>query len=301
MRIWGSRGSIPCPGPQTVIYGGNTTCVEIRADDRLIIVDLGTGVRDLGNALMAKNFRKGPLDIDIFVSHTHWDHILGFPMFVPLFVSSAVIRIRGPQTFEDDSLEASLRTLLSHRYWPVRLNELAARVEYAQLGETTLDLGDGLRVITKYLNHPVLCLGYRFEYQGKSIVTCFDTEPFFNLFSEDPAAPDYDDIAAGVGETAVKEENEKQLRFFQGADILIYDCPYTEEEYSAKRGWGHSFYEYAAVAGRDAGVKRLLYTHHDPGRTDADLAKLEEYYRERYRGSPWPEIIMAKEGMIVEV
>ncbi|MDR2482003.1 MAG: MBL fold metallo-hydrolase [Treponema sp.] len=299
-RIWGSRGSIPCPGGDTVVFGGNTSCIEIRADDRIIIVDMGSGIRALGDRLMAEDFkRKKALDIDIFITHTHWDHIMGFPMFSPIFNPAINIRLYCPLTYDGENPQAVLGVLLSHRYWPVRLSELAAKIEYQRIGETALDLGQGLRVTSKYLNHPVLCLGYRIEYEGKSIVTAFDTEPFYNLFPTDPAAPGYDEEAALDGAAAVLEAQQKLLRFFQGADALICDSQYTDEEYRSKRGWGHSTYEQAAVAAREAGVKKLICFHHDPARTDTQLAQLERHYQTLYRDGG-TEISMACEGMVIE-
>ncbi len=301
VRFWGDRGSIPCPGPATVRYGGNTSCLEIRADERLIIVDLGTGLKPLGDWLMGNDFKKGPIDTDIFITHTHWDHIMGFPMFTPIFVPGTKLRIRGPVSYEDDSLESIIGAQLSYRYWPVRQSELAAKIEYAQLKETELDLGGGLTVRTKYLNHPILCLGYRFEYQGKSIITAYDNEPFRNVFPTDPADPNYDEDAAREGELATREENEKILRFFKGADVLIHDTQYTQKEYEAgKIGWGHSSYEHGINAAHKAGVKKLVMFHHDPNRTDDQLEELEKGYQRRLAGKTAMEVMMAREGLTVE-
>ncbi len=301
VRFWGDRGSIPCPGPATVRYGGNTSCLEIRADERLIIVDLGTGLKPLGDWLMGNDFKKGPIDTDIFITHTHWDHIMGFPMFTPIFVPGTKLRIRGPVSYEDDSLESIIGAQLSYRYWPVRQSELAAKIEYAQLKETELDLGGGLTVRTKYLNHPILCLGYRFEYQGKSIITAYDNEPFRNVFPTDPADPNYDEDAAREGELATREENEKILRFFKGADVLIHDTQYTQKEYEAgKIGWGHSSYEHGINAAHKAGVKKLVMFHHDPNRTDDQLEELEKGYQRRLAGRTAMEVMMAREGLTVE-
>jgi phosphoribosyl 1,2-cyclic phosphodiesterase len=295
VKFWGVRGSIPCPGRNTVEYGGNTSCLEIRADERLVIVDLGTGVRPLGDMLMEK--KKHPIDTDIFITHTHWDHIMGFPMFAPLFVPSANLRIRGPVSYEDETLESIIGAQLSYRYWPVRQSELAARIEYEGLKETTLDLGGGLSVITKYLNHPILCLGYRFEYQGKSIVTAYENEPVRNLFPTDPADPGYDEDAAREGELAVKDENEKMLRFFRNADVLIHDSQYTAAEFEKHLGWGHSSFEYCIDTAEKAGVKKLVFFHHDPNRTDEDLARLEEHHRAK--NTPGMETMAAREGLTV--
>jgi ribonuclease BN (tRNA processing enzyme) len=303
VRFWGVRGSIPCPGRATVEYGGNTACLEIRAGKRLVIVDLGTGVKPLGDSLAAVDLKNGPLDVDIFISHTHWDHIMGFPMFTPIFIPGTKLKIRGPVSYNDDSLASIMGDQLSYRYWPVRLNELAAAIEYQELKETTLDMGGGLKVITKYLNHPILCLGYRFEYEGKSIVTAFDHEPFRNLFPTDPDDPLYDEEAAREGESAAKEENERILRFFDGADILIHDAQYTAGEFEKHLGWGHSSYESVLESSRRAGVKKLVFFHHDPNRTDEQLEFLAEKYRNEYKGENGSaaEIMMAREGAVMEV
>jgi phosphoribosyl 1,2-cyclic phosphodiesterase len=299
VRFWGVRGSIPCPGSSTVVYGGNTSCLEIRAGGRLVIIDFGTGIKPLGDWLMAGDFKKGPIDTDIFISHTHWDHIMGFPMFSPVFIPTTKLRIRGPVSFEDDTLESIIGTQLSYRYWPVRLSELAAKIEYEQIRETELDLGGGLRVITKFLNHPISCLGYRFEYGGKSIVTAYDHEPFYNLFPVNPADPDYNEDAAVEGEAAAREENEKIQRFFKDADILIHDAQYTAGEYTLHTGWGHSSYEHAVGAASMAGVKKLIFFHHDPNRTDARLEELEKEFVARAAESGI-EAVMAREGLTIE-
>lgn len=297
LTIWGDRGSMPTPGPDTVVFGGNTSCLEIRADSRLVIVDAGSGIRQLGDKLMREDLKKGPIDADIFITHTHWDHIMGFPMFTPIYVPGTKLRIHGPITYEDDTLEKVIGSQLSYRYWPVRQEELAAKIEYEQIKETTIDLGGGLSVRTKYLNHPVLCLGYRFEYEGKVIVTAYDNEPFRNVFPTDPADPQYDEEAAREGDEAAREENEKILRFYRGADLLIHDTQYTAKEYNAgKAGWGHSSYEFAINAAHKSNVKRLLLFHHDPNRSDAELQELELFYQEKLHGKTTLSAEMAREG-----
>jgi phosphoribosyl 1,2-cyclic phosphodiesterase len=300
VRFWGDRGSIPCPGPDTIKYGGNTSCLEIRADERLVIVDLGTGIRPLGDWLLANDFKKnGFIDADIFITHTHWDHIMGFPVFSPIFVPGNKLRIRGPVSYENDTLKSIISEQLSYRYWPVRTSELAAGIEYDQIREVVLDLGYGLKVTTNYLNHPILNLGYRFEYQGKVIVTAYDHEPFRNLFPSDPADPDYNEETAREGECAAAEQNEKLLQFFRNADILIHDAQYTEAEYAAKLGWGHSSFEQAIDNAVKAGAKKLVFTHHDPAHTDKQLEELEKNYRAGCRNKGL-EIMMAREGVTLE-
>ncbi|MDR0450512.1 MAG: MBL fold metallo-hydrolase [Treponema sp.] len=301
VRIWGARGSMPCPGPDTVVFGGNTSCLEIRADDRLVIVDLGTGIKPLGDRLMARDFKKGPVRADIFVSHTHWDHIMGLPMFSPLFAPATKLQIYSPASFKDeDSLESVIGNQLSFRYWPVRLSELSARIKYIGLKQTVLNLGGGLRVTTKYLNHPLLCLGYRFEYQGKSIVTAYDTEPFRNIFPTDPRDPDYNEDAAREGELAAREENDSILNFIRNADLLFYDTQYTAREYADHLGWGHSSYESAIDSALKAGVKKLVCFHHDPNRTDTRLAAREKKYQAGLAGKTSLELLMAREGLLLK-
>ncbi|MFP4364267.1 MAG: MBL fold metallo-hydrolase [Spirochaetia bacterium] len=301
IRLWGVRGSIPCPGPKTVLYGGNTACIELRVgtDDRLIIIDAGSGIRLLGEHIMKNDMqKKGKIDADLFITHTHWDHIMGFPFFIPLFIPSTKLRIHGPVTYEDDTLDKIIGAQLSYRYFPVRHSELAADLNYTQLKECEMDLGGGLRMRTKYLNHPILCLGYRFEYKDKVFCTAYDTEPFRNVFPTDPEDPDYDEFAATEGERAAKEENQKVQEFFQDADLLIHDSQYTQKEYlSSKLGWGHSSFEAAINNAHKAAVKKLLLFHHDPNRSDEDILKLEDLYFPRIKNKTDVDVEFAKEGM----
>jgi len=297
VRFWGVRGSIPCPGPDTVIYGGNTSCLEIRAGEKLVIIDLGTGLRPLGDWLRDNDQKKyGKIDADIFLSHTHWDHIMGFPMFTPIYHSGTSLRITAPLSYEEDSLKQIIEHQLSYRYWPVRATELAAHIEYNQINETTLDLGSGLTVTSKYLNHPVSCMGYRFNYEGKSIAAVFDHEPFRNLFIANPEEDGYDEQAAKDGEIAAAEENEKIVNFLKGVDILIHDAQYSYDEYLRHIGWGHGSYEHAVEAAQAAGAKTLAFYHHEPAHTDSWLEQIEK----SYANSKDVRIFMAREGMVLE-
>ncbi|MCL2271684.1 MAG: MBL fold metallo-hydrolase [Treponema sp.] len=298
VRFWGVRGSIPCPGKDTVIYGGNTACLEIRADERLLIIDLGTGIRPLGDWLKDNDLKKyGKIKADIFVTHTHWDHILGFPMFTPVYIPGTELRITGPVSFENESLESIIEAQLSYRYWPVRADELASCIEYRQIKETTVDLGGGLAVTGKYVNHPVLCMGYRFDYQGKSITAVIDHEPFYNLFNLKPDDPGYDKNAVREGEIAAAEENEKIDNFIKGTDILIHDAQYTEEEYTRHIGWGHASFDHAIETKNRCSAKKLVFFHHDPIHTDSQLEQLENIYSQ---SGKLTDIIMAKEGLILK-
>jgi phosphoribosyl 1,2-cyclic phosphodiesterase len=303
-RFWGVRGSIPCPGPDTVRIGGNTACIELRfgEENRLVIIDAGSGLRSLGDSVMLNDLPKGPVNTDILISHTHWDHIMGFPFFTPLYIKSTNLRIYGPVSYEEESLEEIIGGQLRYRYFPVRQDQLSAHIEYRELKETSFELGDGIFVTSKYLNHPILCLGYRFEYKGKVFCTAYDTEPFRNVFPTDPNDPNYDEAAAKEGQLAAEEENEKLVRFFEGADVLVHDTQYTLEEYEAsKTGWGHSTFEYAVDTARKAGVKKLFFFHHDPLRTDSQLDELAAKYRFMVKGKTSLGIDLAREGVEFEV
>jgi phosphoribosyl 1,2-cyclic phosphodiesterase len=299
IKFWGVRGSIPSPGVQYVKYGGNTLCVELYLEDidRLIIIDAGSGLRLLGNHMITEGPAGGSLETDIFLTHTHLDHIIGFPFFAPIFQAGTRLKIYGPVTYEDDSLETVIGGQLSYRYFPVRQEELTARIEYLNLKEGRFDLGDGIRLITKYLNHPLLCLGFRFEYKDKICCTAYDTEPFQNLFITDPQDPAYDEIMAHQGEAAARDENHRLEEFFAGADLLIHDAQYTRQEYNTgKRGWGHSPVEHAIEAAMRSGVKRLALFHHDPMRTDAQLDELAKFHCESGNTGN-TEAFFAREGM----
>ena len=303
IKFWGVRGSIPCPGPKTMKYGGNTACIELRFPEvnRLIIIDAGSGIRELGNFMMANDLKKGPINTDIFLTHTHWDHIMGFPFFTPIYVPGSSLRVHGPVSFEGDTLEKIVGGQLTYRYFPVRQAELAAKIEYLDLKEGVRDLGDGITVTAKYLNHPILCLGYRFAYRGKTICTAYDTEPFHNVFCTDPEDPSYDEGMATEGELVAQEQNGVLEQFFSGADLLVHDSQYTHEEYMGKfLGWGHSSFEHAVAAAKHAGVKALALFHHDPMRTDDQIDALTGKYCVT-PGQGATEIFFAREGVELEI
>ena len=303
VKFWGVRGSIPCPGPSTAKYGGNTACLEIQIESlqRRIIIDAGSGIRELGNQLMANDCARGYFSAEIFLTHTHWDHIMGFPFFAPIYVPTSQIKIYGPTTYEEESLKDVLGGQWTYRYFPVRHEELTSRVEYIDLKEGRYDLGQGVKLQTKYLNHPLQCLGYRFEFSGRVLCTAYDTEPYFNVFCSDPQDPAYDAALAAEGEQAAAEENARMENFIRGADLLIYDAQYTQDEYCQSRvGWGHSPIEHAIDVARRCKVKRLALFHHDVLRTDDQLETMGPLYCNANNGYGF-ESFFAREGMEITI
>lgn len=303
LKFWGVRGSIPAPGKHTVQYGGNTACIELRFNhvDRHFIVDAGSGIRALGDHLMTSAEGKPRQSADLFLTHTHLDHIIGFPFFGPLFNRQWSLNVHGPLTCEEEDLEAVLGTQLSYRFFPVRQTELAADVNYINLPEGCLDLGDGIKLRTTYLNHPLLCLAYRFEFEDKVVCTAYDTEPFTNLFSIDPFDPDASKEMVFEGAWAAAAANSRLEEFISDADVLIHDAQYTAAEYEQSRiGWGHTAIEDAIALAERARVKRLLLFHHDPQRSDEQLDRFHERYCQGRRGSDL-QVEIAREGMKIEL
>jgi len=305
IRFWGVRGSIPTPGPETVKYGGNTTCIEVRLNDgRIIIIGAGSGIRALGNKLVIEDMKKGPLDIDILLSHTHWDHIMGFPFFTPIFIPKNKIRVHGPVNIGDENLESIVAGQMSYNYFPVKADELSAQITYEILGEKTFKLYDDVTISTRILNHPIIDLGYRIEADGAVLVTVYDHEPFRNLFEGNPEDEDYDEQAKMEGEKAALENNLRINQFMRGADLLIHDAQYTRKEYlTSKIGWGHSPMEYVVKNSILSGVKKLALFHHDPTRKDAELDLLEKIIKKRVESirKSKMEVFFAREGIEISI
>ncbi len=303
VKFWGVRGTVPCPGPTTVKYGGNSACIELRVgkENRIIVIDAGSGIRDLGNNLVGNDLQNGPLEIMLFLTHTHWDHIMGFPFFTPIYIPGTRMKVYGPVTFEDDPLVDVVGGQMKYRYFPVNVGELVSEIDYIRLTENpAIDLGGGLLLKTKMLNHSIMVLGYRFEYNGKIFCTCYDCEPYRNLFITDPEHPEYDEAMAYEGAMVADEQTEMLEQFYSGADLLIHDSQYTEREYHNKLGWGHSSIEHAVATARRAGVKKLALFHHDPDRTDDQLDELAEIYCDPGK-SGTTEIFFARENMEIDL
>ena len=266
VRFWGTRGSLPTPGPQTVRFGGNTVCVEVRTGaGHVFIFDCGTGARPLGDALTAQ----APVSASILFSHTHWDHIQGFPFFTPAFDPRNTIALYGPQGGR--SLHETLARQMELSYFPVALNQLPATLSYTDLGEGAHTVG-GARIVAQYLNHPAVTLGYRVKADGAAVVYACDHEPFGGALWRS-------DTAAGRIESILHEGDRRHARFLADADLVIHDAQYTPEEYRARKNWGHSPFDYVVELAGAAGVKRLALTHHDPSHDDATVAEIERHAR----------------------
>lgn len=289
IRFWGVRGSIPSPGPATMRHGGNTTCIEVRSDaGELIILDAGTGIFPLAQSLLGQM----PVRANIFITHTHWDHIHGLPFFTPIFIPGNTICIHGAyDVVNGQGIEQVMAVQMQYSYFPIREAELRAGIEYRtlEIGERVA-IGDAV-VTNTLLNHPVIDLGYRVECKGKSMFFTGDHEPWFNIYEPgDEGFAEYQGL--------IDDKQRQMDEAVRGVDALVVDCSYTDAEYPAKKGWGHSTFDYAIALARRAGVRRLVCTHHEPTRSDDEL---EGVFAEVLRRHPAqdgdPEIILAKEGL----
>ncbi len=288
IQFWGTRGSLPKPGPTTLRYGGNTACVEVRtADGTLLILDCGTGAHGLGLALLERAER--PLRGHILISHTHWDHIQGLPFFLPLFEGGNEWDVYAPKGL-DQHVQQTLAGQMQYRYFPVSLEQLGATIRYHDLVEGAFEAG-GVQVTTQYLNHPALCLGYRLELEGVVVVYATDHEPHARLQAD-----------AEPGSPLMHSEDRRHAAFLKDADLLIHDAQYTAAEYPAKVGWGHSTVEYVVDIALAAGVKRLALFHHDPLRDDAAIDAVVDSCRQRVAAMHQRmEVLAAAEGLRLEV
>ncbi len=288
VRFWGTRGSIAKPGPSTLRYGGNTSCVEVRADDGTVVVlDCGTGAHELGRALSSGPWSSQPRHL--LIGHSHWDHIQGFPFFGPLFTPGIEWRVYAPGGGRRQ-LEATLAGQMSYDYSPITLANLNAEVKLRDLREGLLDLG-GIRVTAQYMNHPALTLGYRLEADGAVLVYATDHEPH----SLHP-------LAAAPGTPPIHHEDRRHVRFLEGADLIIHDAQYTLDQFPDKIGWGHSPVERVVDYAVLARAKRLALFHHDPDRDDAAVDHLVAVANERAAGGDHvPVVLGAAEGQEIEL
>jgi diguanylate cyclase (GGDEF)-like protein len=276
VRFWGTRGSIAAPGPSTAQFGGNTSCVEVRASDgTVIILDCGTGARELG--LHLAQTMPQPIRLHLFIGHTHWDHIQGFPFFVPAFLPGSELNIYAPIGFQR-GLEDALAGQMEYSYFPVKMRDLRSRIHFTELDEGFFRVG-GVLVETQFLNHTAPTIAYRMTSDGATIAYATDHEPFWN--------------ASG---------DERHIAFLKGANLVIHDAQYTDAEYRDKVGWGHSSLEYAVDVALAAGVERLVLFHHDPAHDDATMERMETMARAHVgRRGQVLDVLAAREGLELQV
>jgi phosphoribosyl 1,2-cyclic phosphodiesterase len=282
VKFWGTRGSIATPGPRTARYGGNTACIEVRYGEHILVLDTGTGIRELGETLV-KEFAGRPIRAHIFISHTHWDHIQGFPFFIPAYMPGNnlyLYSVRGA----GKPLEKVFRGQMDADYFPVPLASMQAHLHFHEM-TGPVEIGP-LTVSFEYLNHPGLAIGFRVRVQDKTLVYVSDHEPFYRM---------------QPGELGEREER-KIIEFSRDADLLIREAQYTEDEYPKKKGWGHSTIDDALRTAAEAGVRRLVLIHHDPTHDDDFLDRMMETCRQRIEASKFTfSCWAAREGDCLEL
>ncbi len=266
-RFWGVRGSIPCPGPSTVRYGGNTSCIEVRCGESTIILDAGTGIRELGNTLI----KDGLVDTDILFTHTHFDHIVGLPFFAPIYGADNTIRMWSGHLLPEHSLEEVLCDMFMAPLFPIPMDVMAADKIFNDFhcGDT-LTLKCGAVVKTGLLNHPNRATGYRIEFNGHSICYVTDTEHVEGQL------------------------DQNIIDLIAGADIFIYDCTYTEEEYPNYKGWGHSTWQAGVALADAAKVGIFVVFHHEPMHDDVFMDAIAEQASAKRPGT-----VVAREGKVL--
>lgn len=272
VKFWGVRGTIPTPGRHTVRYGGNTSCVEMRLGKKLLIFDGGTGLRVLGMELL----KEMPLDAYMFFSHTHWDHIQGFPFFVPGFIPINRFHIYGAIAPDGSTIKQRLADQMVHPNFPVPMHVMQSEMKFYDIVPGDIVPLEDIKIETAPLNYPNGAIGYRVTWRGHTVVYCSDTEHFPDRF------------------------DENVLHLARNADILIYDATYTNEEYyhpqSPKVGWGHSTWQVGVEVAKEAGVKKIVMYQHDPSHDDDFLDRMEASVQ-----AVFPEGIVAREGMQLKI
>jgi phosphoribosyl 1,2-cyclic phosphodiesterase len=259
IRFWGTRGSIASPGKSTVKYGGNTSCVELRINNQIMIFDAGTGIRELGNQLI-KEFKSQQATIHLFISHTHWDHIQGFPFFMPAYSKNFQIIVYGPPA-RDKSLKDLFKFQMDSEYFPVPLGDLNAQISIQEVREPFW-IGN-TQVTPFYVNHPAMTLAFKISRDGKTFIYASDNEPYRYTLH----AARKEQLASQFG----AELDQKFIEFLSGADFLVCEAQYTMDEYKTKIGWGHSPIESVVEFAIKANTKQLALFHHDPSHDDAAI------------------------------
>jgi phosphoribosyl 1,2-cyclic phosphodiesterase len=281
VRFWGVRGSVPVATGAMRRHGGNTPCIEIRTlDDRLVILDAGTGIRDLGKALVAEGV---PTDVDLFLTHYHLDHIQGLPFFAPLRHPSTALRIHAPSQ-GGSGPEVILGKRLAPIFFPVPVDAYRAALSFMTVPDGAVAIGES-RITSCQVNHPSHTRGYRIHSGGIAVAYLPDNEL---TGADDP--------------DAANTHRAETIEIARGADLLIHDAMYTEAEYGRRKGWGHSTYEQAIRLAEVAEVRALCFFHHDPDRTDLELERIVAARRRELeeRGSRL-RLFAAREGDAIEL
>ncbi|MGD9837189.1 MAG: MBL fold metallo-hydrolase [Afipia sp.] len=270
VRFWGVRGSIPCPGPNTVRYGGNTSCVEVRCGDHRLVFDAGSGLRALGLALADE---EQTTDIDLFLSHCHIDHLIGLPFFVPAFVKGNRLRLWAGNLKAAGGVQETVRKLMSYPLFPIEIEAAQGKIEFNDFEPgAVLMPRPGIKVMTTPLNHPGGATGYRVEYGGRAMAYITDTE--LNADEMDPAL----------------------LELARDASIVIIDTTYTDEELPEHVGWGHSSWQQAIRLANEAGVGKLFLFHHDPEHDDDEMDRIAASAAKALPGT-----VVAREGFSINI
>ncbi len=275
LTFWGVRGSKPTPGRDTLLFGGNTSCVQIEVGSRNLVFDAGTGIAELGNKMIKE---KGKKEVDVFFSHLHWDHIQGLPFFVPLYCPGNQFRLYGEDK-EKIKFQEVIEKQMNSPYFPVPMKMMKADYKFINVKPNqTIVLEEGIIVKTFEVNHPNGCLSYRVEKGNSAIVYSTDTEPMEG------------------------EKKKDFLKFIRGTDILIYDTHFTDSEYygtnddDSKAGWGHSTWEEGTRISKEADIGYLVLFHHKENRSDKEQQKIEESAQNEFTNT-----IAAREGMVITI
>src|SRR5215831_7306205 len=284
IKFWGTRGSIAVPGPETLRYGGDTTCLELRADGEIIVLDAGSGIRPLGVALQ-KEFQERQIKLSLLITHAHWDHIQGFPFFKPAYDPKNEIRIFG-----FDGAGATFREIMAEPmrspFFPITMRELSAKMDINKLSEMKLSLGK-VDVHAAFVNHPGVCAGYRIFTSGGSIAFLPDHESYeFFLHSARGKQ-----LSREQGREIAADQHATLVEFLRGSDILVLDAQYTDHEYKTHVGWGHGSISSAVSLALEAEVQTLLLFHHDPNHDDHMVDTMVKSARE----------LVEKSGRLLEV
>jgi phosphoribosyl 1,2-cyclic phosphodiesterase len=285
VKFWGARGSIPTPASWTRVYGGNTSCVEVRVDDTIFICDAGSGIRELGKDLLERNPR--PTELHLLITHTHWDHIQGFPFFTPAYLKDMRMFVHGGAQDDNKSFRV-LAGQMSSEYFPVSFQDLGANIVFENLDDGHKDI-NGVRVRGIPLNHPGGCMGYALEKSGCKVVYATDNEL---LLQPGDAFPD------SLHEGGLRHVPEALVKATRGADLLIADAQYDDTQYATKKGWGHSSCLSVVDFAIRAEVKNLALFHHDPESTDHELdSKVELCQRRATKRGVDLVVFAAREGV----